>query len=438
VFDSDKGKNVSKLDVDDWDELYEASRLEFRLYHSKTIYSRTKVVALTPSAVGETGDLILDEVGRVKNFRDVVEAITPIISSNPDFRCIYTTTPPPDDAHYSFDLMAPPVGTELPVNPRGNWYQSELGVHVLRVTADDAYADGVPLYDDDTGAAITPAQAYAAAHDKEAWRRNYGCEFVIGGTSACGLLQLDTAQRRGIGKCALFVIHDDKEFEAALEWIKANVGGGKVALGWDLATTEKATSNPSALAIVEQDGNDIIARAVLLWKLANPDIAIARVYTVIHLLTSRSNSNRPRRLCIDATSERYFAQTCRKELGGLLPVELVVGSETVPVPGRNETMTMKQFLGGMLVAELDDNHLTLPPDRYLREDWRIVRKEKGAFVCEPDCEGRHGDTFDSVKLGLRALRSNVGGMTTSKGIASGHNGRNRLMPHFQSSRISLC
>jgi hypothetical protein len=44
--------------------------------------------------------------------------------------------------------------------------------------------------------------------------------------------------------------------------------------------------------------------------------------------------------------------------------------------------------------ELDDNHLWLPSERYVREDWRLVKKEKGQFVCEPDSDGRHGDTFD--------------------------------------------
>jgi hypothetical protein len=134
------GKSVAEVSPDDWSDLYEHSRLEFRLYHSRSIYARTKVVALTPDAVGETGDLILDEVGRVKNFRDVLEAVMPIIASNPEFRCVYTTTTPPDDAHPSFDLLAPPLGAELPINPKGNWYRSELGVWVLRVTAEDAYA----------------------------------------------------------------------------------------------------------------------------------------------------------------------------------------------------------------------------------------------------------------------------------------------------------
>ena len=423
---------IGPISPDDFADLYEATRLEFRLYHSRSVFSRTKVVALNAAAVGETGDLILDEVGRVKNFREVVEAVMPIIASNPDFRCIYTTTPPPDDTHYSFELLAPPIGADLPVKASGNWYQSELGVWVLRITAHDAYADGVPLYDDDTGAEISPTESRARAHDKDGWDRNYGCRFVLGGTAACGLLQLDTAQRRGLQQCALCVIHSDSDFAQALDQVKAHLPDltGPLGLGWDLATTTSETSNPSALAIVEQQGRDIIARAVLVWKTADPDVALARVRGVIAALTTRQVGGRPRRLCIDATNERYFSQTCRRELATLLPVELVIGSETIEVPAEPAPITMKQYLGGQLVAELDDNHLTLPADRYLREDWRLVRKEKGQFVCEPDAAGRHGDTFDAVKLGLRALRSSAGAMTTADGIAVGLNAPSSFMGRF--------
>ena len=63
VVDGHTGKTLPPgISDDDFDELYEATRLEFRFYHSRTVYSRTKVVALTTDAVGETGDLVLDEV----------------------------------------------------------------------------------------------------------------------------------------------------------------------------------------------------------------------------------------------------------------------------------------------------------------------------------------------------------------------------------------
>ena len=400
--DSLNGKKLPTLSADDFAELYEATRLEFRLYHSNSVYSRTKVVALTPDAVGETGDLILDEVGRAKRFRDVLEAMMPIIAANPTFRAIFTTTPPPDDAHPSFDLLAPPIGAELGINPKGNWYKSELGVHVLRITAEDAYADGIPLYDDDSGAPISPEESRRRCHDKDAWDRNYACKFVIGGTSACGLIQLDTAQRRGIGECQFFTVGSDIEFEVALRWLRDKLTTGPVGLGWDLATTTKATSNPSSFSILERRGVERILRAVINWKLSDPDVAMERAWRIIETVAARADGGPARKLCIDSTNERYFAKLAKKELGALVPVELVVASESVELPGA-EPMNRKQHLGGLLVSELDDNHLLLPPERYIREDWRLVKKEKGQFVCEPDADGKHGDTFDSGKLANWAL-----------------------------------
>ncbi|HEX4085909.1 MAG TPA: hypothetical protein VHY22_13430 [Chthoniobacteraceae bacterium] len=418
------------LSADDFAELYEATRLEMRFYHSDSVYSRTKVVALTPDAVGETGDLILDEVGRVKNFRDVLEAVMPIIASNPEFRVIYTTTPPPDDTHVSFELLAPPIGAELPVNPCGNWYKSELGVWVLRITAEDAYADGVALYDDDTGAAITPAESRARAFDKDAWDRNYGCKFVMGGTSACGLMQLDTAQRRGIGECQFFSVGSDAEFDLAMTSIASKLGSGPVGGGWDLATTTKATSNPSSFSIVEGRGVEKIFRGIINWKTADPDVALERATKAVQMVAARKEGGPMRRLCIDATNERYFAKTAKKELSGLIQVDLVIASETIDLPG-SEPMTMKQYLGGILVAELDDNHVLLPPDRYVREDWRMVRKEKGEFVCEPDASGRHGDTFDGAKLGVRALcgggAAMPGGVEMNRGARESRQGIGRQL-----------
>jgi hypothetical protein len=427
----------ANLTADDFADVYEGQRLEFRLYHSRTVYSRTKVVALTPSAVGETGDLILDEVGRVKNFREVWEAVKPIIASQPAFRCVLTTTPPPDDTHYSFDLLAPPVGAELPVNPRGNWYRSELGVQVLRVTAWDAYADGIPLYDDDTGAAISPEESRARDHDKDAWDRNYGCRFVLGGTAAVGLLVLDTAQQRGVGQCACIQVESDADFHRALRWYAEHTDmRATVGIGVDLATTEKATSNPTALAVVERRGVELVVRLVLTWKTKDPAIARDRILRVVQAVR-RGDGSRPRparKLCVDATNERYFADDLARALRSEVPVEKVIASERLERPGR-EPMIRKTWQGSQLVGELEDNHVTLPPERYVREDFRLVKKEKGAFVCEPDVNGRHGDTFDAVKNGVDALLG-TGGPVVWRPAAGGGTarGERRLRGHPADTR----
>jgi hypothetical protein len=406
--DSETGKELPKSfadarHIDDFDEVYEACRLELRLYHSNSVYSRTKVVALTPDAVGETGDLILDEVGRVKKFREVWEAVRPIISSNPEFRCLLTTTPPPDDSHYSFELLSPPIDMEFKPNAKGNWYRSDQGVHVLRVDAWDAYADGVMMYDDDSGKPISPEESRAQDSDKEAWDRNYGVKFVFGGTAACGFLELDSAQRRGIGQAQLIAVDSDIDFDRAVAWIHEKIGSGPVGLGWDLATTEKESSNPSAFSVLEQRGGDFVAVAVVVWKTKDPKVARSRAVELVRAVNARRHGGRARRLCIDATNERLFASDMQDLLRAELPVELVIASETIEIPGKEEPITMKQFLGEQLVGILDDNHLTLPPERYIKEDFRLPKKEKGKFVCDPAPDGKHGDTFDATKLALYAV-----------------------------------
>jgi hypothetical protein len=411
TFDAQTGKVLPVLKPDEFAELYEALRLEFRYYHSRSTYSRTKIVALTPEAVGETGDLIVDEFERVKRAREVWEAVKPFISSSPEYRCIFTLTPPADDTHISFEMFSPPIGTELPVNPAGNLYRSEHGIWVRMITAYDAHADGVMLYDDDTGAPITPDESRRRDYDKDAWDRNYGCKFLLGGTSACGFAQLDSAQKRGVGHCQFFSVTSDLEFDTALAWIAQQAGSGPAGIGFDVATTTEGTSNPSSLAVVERNGAEYIVRAALNWKTWDPAVAEERIERVVRAVGARKEGGPARRLCVDGTNERYWAQGLRRKLGALIPIELVIASETVERPGEPEPITMKQFLGGRLVGELDDNHLWLPPERYFREDWRLVRKEKGQFVCKPDVDGKHGDTFDATKLALHALTRTGGGIT---------------------------
>jgi len=158
---------------------------------------------------------------------------------------------------------------------------------------------------------------------------------------------------------------------------------------------------------------------VIVWKTKDPNIAKERFRAGVQVVNARKDGGRARRLCIDATNERYFASEVRDELGGLVPVELVIGSETIELPGKEEKITMKQMLGAMYVAELNDNHLALPPERYLKEDHRLPRMEKGQFVCDPDVMGRHGDTFDSGKNSIWALKSNNGAIRETEGIVIG-------------------
>lgn len=412
--DRDGKQLPATLSADDFAELYEATRLEFRLWHSNAIYSRTLIVALTPDAVGLGGFLIMDEVGRVRKFADVLEAVMPIIQDRPELRCIYTTTPPPDDSHPSFALLAPPIDAVLPVRPEGNTYKSELGVFVRRVTVYDAAADGISLYDDDTGKPITPEESRGLAYDKDAWDRNYGCQFILGGTSVCGLQELDNAQRKGVGQSFLEIVHDDLSFDNACARLTALLGEGRVGGGWDLASTEKDTSNPSSFTVMEEVGTELITRGVFVWKTANPAVQIERAIKIAQAVERRKAGGRMRRIAVDATGDRLFAKSAQLAISQQtgVPVELVVSSETVDVPGYDSPITKKTWLGDLYVAKLNDNRHTFPPERYFREDHRIPKKVRGLFVAEPQSNGMHADTFDSGKNAQHALQGTGGAITS--------------------------
>lgn len=405
-------KAVLMPSPDDFAELFESQRLELRIWHDKTRFSRTQVIAPNPAtARGWSGTVMLDEFGFIRDFRDLWEAVEPIISSDRSFKFIGATTPPRDDAHYSYELTAPPRGTTFPINPEGNWYTSEVGELVHRVDIFDSHAAGQKIYDRRTGQEMTPEEHFKRAEDKDAWRRNYKVEHVLGGTAACGLVELHNAQSKGEERGCRFVQVDcDADFDVAMAHLRERLQPSRaIGLGWDLATTEKETSNPSSLTIAERNGVETDLRLVLAWKTKDPAVQRERVGRV--LAEIRAKGSRARRLCIDASNERLFAAEMAKELSGQVPVELVVAGERVQVPGREEPTNYKTLEGDLLVGALNDNRLAIPPERYVRDDWRLVRKEGGRFECVADGEGRHGDTFDSSKHALWALASNAGNVT---------------------------
>ena len=409
------GQPLTNLGADDFAELYEALRLEFRYYHSQSSYSRTKVIALTPEAVGETGDLIVDEFERVKRAAEVWEAIEPFVSRSPDYRCLFTLTPPTDDRHISWTMFAPPIGVEMPVNPDGNTYESEYGFHVRRVTAFDAYADGLPFYDLKTGEKITPDEARSKARDKDAWDRNYGCKFTIGGSAAVDMMSLSVAQQRGVGRCACVYCDDDLDFSRALAWLRDHLAPGlPTGIGFDVATTTGGQSNPSSVTVTQRSGIELISPLNVLWKTRDPKIARERLRQIVAACLHAGCPARA--LAIDASNERYFAEETRQEFAALVPVKLVVSGDIVdPRPAGYDAekgnVNYKTWLGDSYVAEINDNHCTFPPEHYFKKDHRSPVKNAGRYECEVDADGGHGDTFDSGKLAQFAITGNPANYT---------------------------
>lgn len=409
--DADKDEILPKISEADFAKLFEDGKLEFRVYHSRTSYSRTKVIAPNvATARSWSGTVLLDEIAFIHNLRELITALLPIISTNKDYKLILSTTPPEfDDTHYSFELLAPPAGLEFKPNPKGNWYESENGIRVHRADAFDTYAAGKKIYDLKTGAEITPEEAFKKAPNKDGHRIAHFLAWMIGGAAACDLQRLRVAQERGGEKCQNFQIGTDADMVEAVNWLAANVDPqAKIGIGFDVATTTKGISNPSVVSIIEEHGPEWIVRARFVWKTKDPDIANERLDSIIDCIARRPGG-RARGLSQDATNEKYYAEANRKRLRRKLPVNLVVASESVEKPGLDKPTNWKEYLGEILVQKLDDNNLTLPGDTYTREDYRLVMKDRGKFVCEPNDRGMHGDTFDADKLAGSALagRSNT-------------------------------
>lgn len=205
--DDDSGE---LLDVDAVADLFEHQKLETRIHHDNgNGYARSVVMAPNPdTAVGWTGHTFMDEVGRMPDFKACFEAAEPFVSSNPAYILRMVTTPPPDDTHASYEMLAPRTDEEYAASAKGNFYRSQDGILILRVDAWDAQAAGVPLYDSETRQPVTPEEHRTKAVDKVAWDRNYGCKFIKGGTAAISKTDLDHACAQGVGQCLGIKITD--------------------------------------------------------------------------------------------------------------------------------------------------------------------------------------------------------------------------------------
>ncbi len=128
---------------------------------------------------------------------------------------------------------------------------------------------------------------------------------------------------------------------------------------------------------------------------------------MVQTVRQRPEGGRARRLCVDASNERYFAAALQQLLADELPVELVISGQTIELPGR-EPISRKSHLGNQLIGVLDDNRLTLPPERYIKDDFRLVKRDRGSFAADIAPDGKHADTFDSHKLALEALQPGGG------------------------------
>lgn len=414
-------RSGSTLATDDFAELFEQQRLELRFTAPSGRVSRTVVIAPNPAtARGWSGTVLLDEFGFVRELADLWEAVEPILSSRPDFRLLGATTPPADDTHFSHELTHPPPGLAFSVNPEGNWYRTARGQWVHRTDIFDACAAGLIPYDLATGRPLTPEEHRAGAPDLDAWNRNYGIEHTRTGAAAVSSEALASAQQRGRGQARFLRLDRPEDLEEACGWLVGCLGSGAVGLGWDVATTDRDTSNPNALAVAEQVGAGHVARIIALWKTRDPQAGIKRVQAIVSAIEARPAGGRARRLCIDASNERYFAQEVTRQLGPKVPVLSWFAGARVAGPHAHEpSMLAKTVASCRLAKALNDNQITLPDDSYVRDDFRRIRSDRGVWTSRTGPNGEHGDTFDAVKLALESLAGSAGAVESLKGFSWG-------------------
>lgn len=190
------------------------------------------------------------------------------------------------------------------------------------------------------------------------------------------------------------------------DWIHNLVDHSKLGAGLDVATTTNKKSNPSSLAIAEKVGLDFYVRLLVRWKTNDPAITEAIIRHVLEQLATRNRKLRT--LCVDASNEKFFATALRKSLMGLVNVALVASGEATQYLG--EPMNYKMYLGNLYVNTIvdDGGHLVLPDEKWVSEDVRQVKRDKGTFTAEVDENGNHADAFDATKLALHAIIASGG------------------------------
>lgn len=197
---------------------------------------------------------------------------------------------------------------------------------------------------------------------------------------------------------------------------------GQLALGYDVATTEKGTSNPSAVVVMQRESRLCLSRLVISWKTREPAVARAVLGCIFEDIEARGK--KPRRLVIDASSEKYYAADIRTAFARRCPVELIGGNQKLKF--RGEELDAKSLLGNMYCSGLEDGLILLPAGEWIELDHRLVKREAGRFVTDIGPGGEHGDTFDAGKLAYWGLQG--GGPAQARGVAVGGIGtRNPLM-----------
>jgi hypothetical protein len=263
----------------------------------------------------------------------------------------------------------PPPDLVFPPKAEGHFYRGQNRMLIHRVSLADAYAAGHVLYGN-RGEPLSYEEFCADAGNRMQLPGSYQLIHESGGTAVIDLVAMLTAQKRGATEGAFVFVDTDTDFQKAMNLLRTLLRGrtpGPVGIGFDVAATTGETSNPSSVTVTEQRGVERVQRLVVLWKEKKPQIVRERLKAIITAVRETTLQS-PRRLCIDASNERLFAEETRDELSNYLPVELVISGSTVdPSPaGYREKINYKTWLGDMYCAAVNDGRYAMPSAEYLK------------------------------------------------------------------------
>jgi hypothetical protein len=412
-----------KLSEKNFTDLYQTRAMELRLYSKPGQYSRQLILAPSVQTFRSYRALVgFDEFGYLPTgmARELINSADAMMRDTPDRRMLFFSNLSLGDSHPWFEMTLPRRITaaseedEFPAHPRGHLYFGQTGVLIHRVALKDAYAAGHLLYDD-LGRPLTYDRCQTFPQLRGGWDTNYALNHNPGGASAIDILALVTAQRRGLGQCHFAYVNNEADFQRALHLLRESLRDGHVGIGFDVATTTAEISNPSSVTVREQSGITRYDRLKLVWKERKPQIARQRLTAIVKTIRNRPDGGPARRLCLDASNERYFAEETADLLAPLIPVQLVIAASAVDPrpPGysqRDGHLNYKTWLGDLEAANVNEGRLALPADDYVKTDYRLVLKDAGRYLCVPDPQtGAHGDTFDSGKLAELALMAGTTG-----------------------------
>jgi hypothetical protein len=436
--DAETGKVHRNISDDDFADLYQSKKLELRLYFDRTNYSRLMVIAPNPAtARGWGGTVLRDEVGftRAGLETELQIAVDPIFRTDPRFKMIYASNLPRDDRHPWFEMTLPPAESEFPAQAQGHFYRGQNSILIHRVSLADAYAAGHVLYDN-RGQPMTLDEFRRDPANRIQLPGSYDLIHSAGGTAVVDLMALLSAQKAGAKECAFLFVDDDRDFQRGMQLLRDLVTDGTVGIGVDVASTTGDTSNPTSVTIMEKKGVERRQRVVLVWKEKREATQRDRLRQIVQTLRARPDGGPARRMCIDGSNERLFAEGTQAELAGLIPVQVIVSGATVDPapPGYTESINYKTYLGDLYSAAINGGTMAMPPDEYIKQDHRLTVKNGGRYECDPQPDGKHGDTFDSGKLAEFALMATGGALESTEGITLG--GRTGS-PRFRAKRLRM-